>query len=101
MCSVSKFLVERFPSGISTQASTPLETVDKERLAWQALASCLVTEHTTGHLNSMQYIQNTDKRTFLGHLYRDDLIKPDQMSVRPSTIFLSDLDETSYVGRGR
>ena len=32
-------------SGLSTRASTPIEPV-KERLAWQALASSLVTEHT-------------------------------------------------------
>ena len=33
-CSFTNVLVERSQSGLSTQASTPLETVDKERLAW-------------------------------------------------------------------
>ena len=31
----------------------------------------------------------------------DDLIKLDSISVRPSTFFSSDLDETWYVGGGR
>ena len=46
VCSVPKFLVEHLPRGFSTQ----FETVDKERLSWQALARCLVTEHTPGVL---------------------------------------------------
>ena len=37
-----KFLVERSPSGLSTQ----FQTIHKERPAWEALASCVVTEHT-------------------------------------------------------
>ena len=40
--------VERSPSYLSTQASTPFKTIDKERLAWQVLTSSFVTEHTTG-----------------------------------------------------
>ena len=59
----------------------------------------------TAHFQSRAGARGQMEECFLGHLYRDDLIKPDQMSVRPSvrpsTIFLSDLDETSYVGRGR
>ena len=46
MCTVTKFLVEHSPSDLSTQGSTPFKTIDKERMAWQARASCLVTEHT-------------------------------------------------------
>ena len=59
---VSCRVIAKWLKHLCTQASTPSETVDKERLAWQALASCLVTEHTTGHLNSQQHIVHTKHR---------------------------------------
>ena len=49
MRSVAKFLMECSSRGLSTQASIPLfDTVDKERLAWQAIASLLIMVHTRG-----------------------------------------------------
>jgi len=45
VCSVTEFLVQRSLRGFGTQTSTPFETIDKEWLAWEALANCLVTEH--------------------------------------------------------
>ena len=52
-------------SGLSTRASTPLETVHKERQAWQAPASCLITEHAPDWANGIQGQLHTWLNDFL------------------------------------